>query len=167
MVHFNCLFKILFMKPNSKLMVVKSLLVISCVGLFSFSNNRGGDSFEIWLNGKMMLQQFVHVSSAVQTLRFNAVSANDKLDIYYRHCGQVGSDRYITIKDENDRTLKVWKFPDASGNNPAMSIKLKDIAGLKKGKDSKLNIFYSSKELPKGKVLATLAVTNETSVAMK
>ena len=155
------------MRPNSKLMAIKSLLVIACIGLFSFSNNRGGDSFEIWLNGKMMLQQFVHVSSAVQTLRLNAVSPNDKLDIYYRHCGQVGSDRYITIKDENDRPLKVWKFADSNGNNPVMSIKLKDIAVLKKGKDSKLSIFYSSKELPKGKVLATLAVTNEASIAMK
>jgi len=148
-------------------MMVKSLLVILCVGLFSFSNNRGGDSFEIWLNGKMMLQQFVHVSSAVQTLHLNVASANDKVDIYYRHCGQVGTDRYITIKDDNDRPLKVWKFADASGNNPAMSIKLKDISGLKKSKDSKLNIFYSSNELPKGKVLATLDVSNETSVAMK
>jgi len=154
------------MKPNRRLMVT-SLLVIFCVGLFSFSNNRGGDSFEIWLNGKMMLQQFVHVSSAVQTLHLNVASANDKVDIYYRHCGQVGTDRYITIKDDNDRPLKVWKFADASGNNPAMSIKLKDISGLKKSKDSKLNIFYSSNELPKGKVLATLDVSNETSVAMK
>jgi hypothetical protein len=155
------------MKPNSRLMMVKSLLVILCVGLFSFSNNRGGDSFEIWLNGKMMLQQFVHVSSAVQTLHLNAVSANDKLDIYYRHCGQVGSERYITIKDESDRPLKVWKFADSNGNNPAMSIKLKDISILKKSKESKLNIFYSSHELPKGKLLASLAVSNETSVAMK
>ena len=154
------------MKPNSRLMV-RSLLVIFCVGLFSFSDNRGGDSFEIWLNGKMMLQQFVYVSSAVQTLHLNAASANDKLDIFYRHCGQVGTDRYITIKDENDRQLKVWKFADSKGNNPAMSIKLKDISSLKKSKDSKLNIFYSSNELPKGKVLATLAVSNESSVAMK
>jgi hypothetical protein len=155
------------MKPNTKLMMVKSLLVIFCVGLFSFSNNRGGDSFEIWLNGKMMLQQFVHVSSAVQTLHLNAASVNDKLDIYYRHCGQVGTNRYITVKDQGDRSLKVWKFADSNGNNPAMSIKLKDISGLKKRKDSMLNIVYSSSELPKGKVLATLDVSKETSVAMK
>ena len=153
------------MKLNSR-STVKSLLVLLCVGLLSLSFKRGGDSFEIWLNGKMMLQQFVHVSSAVQTLHLNAASANDKLDIYYRHCGQVGTNRYITIKDENDHALKVWKFAD-SKENPAMTIKLKDISGLKKSKDSKLSIFYSSNELPKGKILATLAVSNETSVAMK
>jgi hypothetical protein len=155
------------MKPNSRFMMVKSLLVIVCVGLFSFSNNRGGDSFEIWLNGKMMLEQFVHVSSAVQTLHLNAASVNDELDIYYRHCGQVGTNRYITIKDESDRPLKVWKFADSNGHNPAMSIRLKDISGLKKSKDTKLNIFYSSNELPKGRVLATLDVSKGTSVAMK
>jgi hypothetical protein len=148
-------------------MMVKSLLVIVCIGLFSFSNNRGGDSFEIWLNGKMMLEQFVHVSSAVQTLHLNAASVNDKLDIYYRHCGQVGTNRYITIKDESGRPLKVWKFADSNGNNAAMSIKLKDISGLKKSKDTKLNVFYSSNELPKGRELATVDVSNETSVVMK
>jgi len=155
------------MKRNSKLMVVKSILVVLCIGLFSFSNNRGGDSFEIWLNGKMMLQQFVHVSNAVQTLHLNASSTNDKLDIYYRHCGQVGTNRLITIKDENDRSLKVWKFADSNGDNPAMSIKLKDISGLKKSKDSKLSIVYSSNELPKGKVLASLALSSETSIAIE
>lgn len=155
------------MKPNSRLIVVKSLVVMFCVGLFSFSPKRGGDSFEIWLNGKMMLQQFVHVSSAVQTVHLNAASQNDQLEIYYRHCGQVGTNRYITIKDENDRSLKVWKFADSNGKTPAMSIRLKDLSSLKKSKESKLNIFYSSSELPKGKLLASLAVSNETSVAVK
>src|SRR6516225_2979243 len=148
MIHFTLFTqKNIFMKPTSKLMALKSLLLILFVGLFSFSNNRGGDSFEIWLNGKLMLQQFVHVSSAVQTLHLNATLANDKLDIYYRHCGQVGTSRFITIRDENDRPLKVWRFADSNGSDPAMSIKLKDIAGLKKSKESKLNIFYSSREL--------------------
>jgi hypothetical protein len=146
---------------------MKLLLVIFCVGLFSFSSTRGGDSFEIWLNGKMMLQQFVHVSSAVQTLHLSAASENDKLQIYYRHCGQVGTNRYITIKDENDRPLKVWQFANSDGNNSGMSIKLKDVSRLKKSKDSKLNIFYSSSQLPNGKMLASLAVSNETSVAVK
>ena len=155
------------MKPNCRMTVLKPMLVIFCIGLFSFSSKRGGDSFEIWLNGKMMLQQVVHVSSGVKTLHLNPASANDKLEVYYRHCGQVGTNRYITIKDENDNPLKVWKFADSNGNSQAMSIKLKDISNLKKNKDSKLNIFYSSSELPNGKLLASLAVSNETSVAIK
>jgi len=93
-------------------------------------------------------------------------SDNDKLDIYYSHCGQVGKDRYITIKNEKDQPIKVWKFVDATDNNVAMSLKLKDILSLRKNKTDKLNLFYSSSELPKGKVLAIIA-GEETGIARK
>lgn len=148
-------------------MAVKSLLLILCFGLSSFSSERGGDSFEIWLNGKMILQQFVLVSKGLQTLQLTSTSENDKLDIVYRHCGQMGSNRYITIKDQNDHLLKAWKFADADADHPAMSIKVKEILVLKKNKDSKLNIFYSSSELPQGRLLASLALPTETSVVSK
>jgi len=89
------------MKSNSKLIAVKSLLILVCATLFSFSPKRGGDSFEIVLNGKRVLQQFVYASKGVQTIQLAPTSDNDKLDIYYSHCGQVGKDRYITIKNAN------------------------------------------------------------------
>lgn len=155
------------MKLNKNLIAVKSLLLVLCFGLLSFASKRGGDSFEIWLNGKRLIQQFVHVSNGVQTLQLTPTSENEKLDIYYRHCGQTGTNRYITIKDESDHALKVWKFTDANGSDAAMSIKVKDILSLKKNKNSKLNIFYSSAELPKGRELASLALSGETSIASK
>ncbi|HET9824449.1 MAG TPA: hypothetical protein VFP87_03900, partial [Chitinophagaceae bacterium] len=89
------------------------------------------------------------------------------MDVYYRHCGQTGTERYITIKDENDHPLKVWKFADVKGSSAAMSIKLKDILTLKKNKNSKLDLFYSSRELPNGRLLALLAIPDQTSVAKK
>jgi len=156
--------KYFFMKPGSRLTVAKTLLVLFCFALFSFASKWGGDSFEIWLNGKMVLQQFVHVSKGVQTLQLSQTSENEKLDIYYRHCGQTGSNRYITIKDENGRPLKVWKFSDS---NAAMSFRLKEILGLKKNKDSRLSLFYSSKQLPAGRLLATLNTSKENSIASK
>ncbi len=155
------------MKSNSKLIAVKSLLVLFCATLFSFSSKRGGDSFEIWLNGKRVLQQYVHVAKGVQTLYFAQTSDNDKLDIFYSHCGQTGKSRYITVKDEKNRPLKVWKFTDADGSNAAMSFKLKDILSLKKSKTDKLNLFYSSRELPDGRLLATIDSGNDTGIARK
>jgi len=155
------------MKANSKLIAVKSLLVLFCVTLFSFSSKWGGDSFEIWLNGKRVLQQYVHVAKGVQTLQITQTSDNDKLDIYYNHCGQTGKNRLITIKDERNRPLKVWKFTDATGNNVAMSFKLKDILSLKKNKTDKLNLFYASHELPDGRLLAVIDSGNETGIASK
>ena len=154
------------MKLNSKLIAVTSLLLFSAT-LFSFSSKPGGDSFEVWLNGKRMFQQYVHVAKTVQTLQLAQASENDKLDIYYSHCGQTGKGRYITIKDENNRPLKVWKFADATGGNVAMSFKLKDILSLKKNKTDKLNLFYSSLELPNGRLLATIVAENEKGIARK
>jgi len=127
----------------------------------------GGDSFEIWLNGKKVLQQFVHIAKGVQTLRLTSVSDKDELDIYYSHCGQTGKSRYITIKDDKERPLKVWKFADATGQNAAMSFKLKDILSLRKNKTDKLNLFYSSHELPDGRILATIISGNESGIARK
>ena len=154
------------MKCHSKLIAVKSLLILSCATLFSFSSKRGGDSFEIVLNGKRVLQQFVYASKGVQTIQLTQTSDNDKLDIYYSHCGQVGKDRYITIKNEKDQPIKAWKFADAVDKNGAMSFKLKDILSLRKNKTDKLNLSYSSSELPAGRTLATIA-GEETGVARK
>jgi len=153
------------MKSRSKL-IVKSLLILICAALFSFSSKKGGDSFEIVLNGKRVLQQFVYASKGVQTIQLAATSDNDKLDIYYNHCGQVGKNRYITIKNEKDQPIKVWKFADAVDKNGAMSFKLKDILSLRKNKTDKLNLFYNSSELPAGRTLATIA-GDETGIARK
>ena len=154
------------MKSHSKLIVAKSLLILICATLFSFSSKRGGDSFEIVLNGKRVLQQFVYASKGVQTIQLTQTSDNDKLDIYYNHCGQVGKNRYITIKNEKDEPIKVWKFADAVDKNGVMSFKLKDVLSLRKNKTDKLNLFYSSSELPAGRTLATIA-GEETGIARK
>lgn len=155
------------MNTNNKAIAVKSLLVLVCAALFSFTSKFGSDSFEVWLNGKRILQQYVHVSKGVQTLQLASASDKDKLDIYYSHCGHIGTNRYITIKDVKNRPLKVWKFTDAIGNNAAMSFKLKDVLSLKKHKTDKLNLVYSSSELPDGRTLATIVSDNETGIARK
>ena len=158
--------KIFFMKSHSKLIAVKSLVVLLCATLFSFSSNRGGDSFEIVLNGKRVLQQFVYASKSVQTIQLVQSSDNDKLDIYYSHCGQVGKNRHVTIKNEKDQPIKVWKFEDTPDKDGAMSFKLRDILSLRKNKTEKLILFYSSSELPSGRTLAMIA-GDETGIARK
>ena len=155
------------MKLNSKFVVVKSLMILFCGALFSFSSSKGGDSFEIRLNGKRVIQQFVHVTKGVQTLHLAQTSDKDKLDIYYSHCGQIGTSRYITIKDEKNRPLKVWKFSDVGASTPVMSFNLKDIVSLKKNNGDKLGIYYSSHELPHGRLLAILDSGNQGVIAMK
>ena len=154
------------MNPNIKI-AAKSLLVLICISLFSFTSKFGGDSFEVWLNGKRILQQYVHVSKGVQTLHLASASPSDRLDIYYSHCGQTGTNRLITAKDEKDRPLKVWKFTDATGKSAAMSFKLTDLLSLKKHKTDKLNLVYSSSQLRDGRMIATIDSENDTGIARK
>ena len=70
------------------------------------------------------------------------------------------------LKMKKIESIKVWKFADAVDKNGAMSFKLKDILSLRKNKTDKLNLFYSSSELPAGRTLATIA-GDETGIARK
>ena len=150
------------MKLNSKAVIARSLIVGLCFIFFSFSHENGGDSFEIYLNGQLVLRQYLTQVKTVQNLELVQSSANDKIDIYYSHCGQTGKGRAIAIKDEQNKLLKEWHFPDASVARSAMSCKLKDILDLEKNKNgTKLSLFYSSKELPGGRQLASIVSTKK------
>ena len=70
------------------------------------------------------------------------------------------------IKDEQNRVVKDMKFADANGNDIMMSFGAKEILSLQKGDNPpKLKLYYSSKELPGGKLLATLVKGNTLNVA--
>ena len=131
------------------------LLVACCAALFSFSSRKGGDSFEIYVNNKLVLQQYVMRNEGVKNLSLQQSNYNDQLRINYSHCGQVGKDRVITIKDGQNRALKQWRFADAAGTERSMTCKVKDIIDLKKG-NTVLQLYYSSRELPGGRLLASI-----------
>ena len=128
-------------------------MLVLCTALFSFSNKRGGDVFEIYLNGKQVHQQFVHIDKSVKTIYLASLSDNDKIDVYYSHCGYAGKARVITIRNEKNEVIKKMEFGDGEGKRSPMSFYRKDIA---KTKSARVTISYSSKELPEGKLLATV-----------
>lgn len=146
------------MKTNKKISKLFGLMITSFL-LFSFSTGKGGDSFQIYLNGKMLMEQYVHMEKSVKSLQINSASANDKLDIYYSHCGHTGTDRSITVKDEKNNALKTWKFGNTKEKS-AMTVMVKDIHAVLKNKESKFSLVYSSKELPSGKSLAVVNLSN-------
>ena len=149
------------MKTISNSMATATLGLLLSITLFSFSNRKGGEGFEIYLNSKLVLQQFGNKIGDLKSIQLDRSSLNDELTIKYFHCGQLGKNRSITIKDDQNRTLKEWHFADASKGSAAMTFKVKDIAGLKKGNGTiTLNLYYSSTELPKGRQLASLVVSS-------
>jgi hypothetical protein len=150
------------MKTIKSSIVIASLLLLASFTLLSFTNSKGGEGFEIYLNSKLVLQQYGNQLNNVKSIQLDQSSPNDELTIKYHHCGQVGKNRSITIKDGQNKILKEWHFADVSTGNAAMTCKVKDITGLKKGNGAiTLNLYYSSTELPKGKQLVSLVVESK------
>ncbi len=146
---------------NKKSLAVISLLVAMCATLFSFTVSKGGDSFEIYLNKKLVFQQFVSQMKHVNTLSLQQSNYNDLLTIHYSHCGKTGKNRTIIIKDSKENVLKQWHFADAGSN---LSFKVNEIFDLQKDEDNhSLNLYYSSRELPDGRLLATIHKGNDNS----
>ncbi len=136
--------------------------------LFSFSSNWGGDSFQIYLNKKLVLKEYVHNSQGIKSFQMDKASYDDQLEVYYSHCGQVGKSRTIAIKDENNRLLKEFHFGDYNGNNSGMSFRVSDFMHWeKRGGINELNIYYSSKELTDGRLLAKILLGSIASTAVK
>ncbi|MDZ4792670.1 MAG: hypothetical protein SGI83_00170 [Bacteroidota bacterium] len=133
----------------------KLALVIICSSLFSFSPVPGGEGFEIYLNNKVVLQQYGSDMNTIRTLQLVATKPADQLMIKYHHCGEVGKNRIVTIKDAQNSIMKEFRFPDGAIPVAAMSVPVKDIVKLKKGNIA-LKLYYTSSELPAGRMLALI-----------
>jgi len=145
---------------NCKSVLVKPFTLIAlCLTSFSFVSKAGGDRYEIFLNDKLIEQRYVwHSGIDVTSLQLDKTNYNDKLVIYYSHCGTAGKGRTILIKDEQNKVLKEWKFADATGDDASMSIPVKDILDLQKSNvNANLGLYYfSSQYLPKGRMLTSI-----------
>ena len=160
-------------KINYQPAVVFTLLITLSVILFSFSlktaealssykNNFGGEGFEVYLNDKLILQQYGEKMNTVKTLELDQSASNGQLAIRYYHCGKPGKSRVVTIKDDQNVVLKEWRFGDAKDASAKVSCNVKDIFALPKFKaGKKVNLYYAATELPNGRLLATLTTVHK------
>ena len=157
-------------KINYQPTILFALLIALSGVLFSFSvktlssykNNFGGEGFEVYLNDKLVLQQYGEKMNTVKTLALDQSASNGQLAIRYYHCGKPGKSRIVTIKDDQNVVLKEWRFGDAKDASAKVSCNVKDIFALPKFKaGKKLNLYYSATELPNGRLLATLTTVNK------
>lgn len=140
-------------------------LLVVCATLFSFSPFRGAHSFRILLNNKLILEQYVAAKEGVKNFDLSKASPADQLSIYYNECGKLATGRSISIRDEHNKVLKEWKFTDAFGDKSAMTCKAGDILSLQKNKNGKLQLYYSSKVLPDGQLLAAIVTADKTTAS--
>jgi hypothetical protein len=154
------------MYMKKKLIMLSALLALFCLSLSSFSPRPGGENYRIYINKKLIMEKFISNNMVTTYLTLTQGNINDKIDVMYNHCGQTGTSRHLVIKDENNRVVKDLRFPDAKGSDIMMHFEAKEILSLQKGDNPpKLKLYYSSKELPNGKLLATLIKGNSVNVA--
>ena len=134
-------------------------LITLCFTAFSFTTKLGLDSYEIYLNNKLILKQSVNQPLNLRILQLGQAKENDQLRVIYKHCTLegAGTDRTIVLKDERGNSLKKWTFTNASGSDLSMVIPVNELLQLEKNNaHHDLSIHYSARELPKGETLALL-----------
>lgn len=130
----------------------KAFMLILACSLFAFTTKPGGEGFEVYLDNNLAIQQHGSAMDNIKSLRLNENSKNSIITIKYHHCGKVGKNRVIALKDEKGKTLKEWKFPDVSAPVSPMKCAVKDIIDVKGS--TVVTLYYSSTELPKGRTIA-------------
>ena len=150
------------MKP----IIPKTMALVALAAiLFSFTN-LGGEGYEIYLDNKIVIQQYGKTLDAVNNLRLDHSALNGRLTVKYHHCGRVGKNRTITIKDGQNKALKEWRYPDVAQPVAAMNCKVKDILDITKNTGT-LKLYYTSSELPNGRLLTNIVVENKSVVSVK
>ena len=158
-------------KINHQPKILLGSLIMLSIVLFSFTLKTaeavfGGEGFEVYVNNKLVLQQFGKEINTVKTVQLDQTASNGELAIRYFHCGQAGKSRVVTIKDEQNVVLKEWKFGDTKDASTKLCCNVKDILALPKLKSGKkVNLYYSSSELPKGRLLAILTSASKNNAA--
>lgn len=148
-----------------KQLAIRSLVVIVLSAfLCSFSEKPGVESFTIYLNDKVLLQEYLTDDRIVKTISLTAGNSDDALRIHYNHCGKTGIERTVSILDDDKKVLKTWRFSDHTP--PLMKIDMKEVFAVTK-KTQGLKLVYTSKELSKGAVLAAINVENDTKASLK
>lgn len=140
-------------KENKRRFIVTTFLAAISTILFSFSTFIGGDMFEIYVNNNLVVQQHIADTKTVKNLLWNKGNQMDQIKIRYSHCGIAGKNRNITIKNSHDQVLKKWQFSDSPDDT--MNFRINDVSTLQ-NTNTALYIYYTSKELPNGKLLATI-----------
>ena len=140
-------------------------MILLPVTLLSFIPKPGADHFEVYLNKKLVFQQYVGQNTTTKSLALDQGNINDQVDVFYSHCGVMGKKRTITIRD-GQTILRQWRFPDTENDKAAanrlMSMRAKDILSFQsKGSDRKINLYYSSEQIPDGRLLASIVLDTE------
>ena len=140
---------------KAKQFLTMVLLVAASSFIYSFVTAMGGEGFEIYLDNKLVLQQFNQEMKVKKNIQLTAAHSKSELKVKYYHCGMAGKSRTLELKNAEQKTLKQWQFDNSKGKNFAITVAVKDILSSQEQAGSNtIYLYYSSKEAPQGRLLA-------------
>ncbi len=123
------------------------LLLLLGIGLPSYRSALGGEGFQVYLNQKLIMQKFGKELAQPALLQIDP-SQEQQLRIIYHHCGKAGKNRQLTLRDESEQVLKVWKYANSSQPASPMELNLAAVAQTGQSKArGKWSLHYNSSEL--------------------
>lgn len=140
--------KAIHLKPS-----LAGLLVFLMLGLItmSLSPKLGLDSYEIYLNDKLIMKQYINQPLNLRTLQLEKAKSQDLLWVKYNHCtikSGSGTDRSIVITDNQGHMLKEWKFANNGTENQPMKVSVAELLQLEKEHAGhQISMYYKAKEL--------------------
>jgi hypothetical protein len=142
----------------------KALVVLAIVFLSQgFSNRPGGDYFRVLLNDQLVTEQFLYKAVTIKTVSLASTNNNDKLTVFYSHCGKAGVGRNVTLRTISGKVLGKWDFADSKHIEVQMAVK--DILKAS-AKNKSASLYYASKEIPSGKPLVTIEFSNKATASL-
>ena len=153
------------MKKKSFLIV--GLLLPISLFMAAFIAPMGGEGYEIYIDNKLVIQQFGQQMKQVKNLQLNSSQVKSELNVKFFHCGMAGKSRVLELRTPGKKVLKQWQFANEDAKNFAITVPVKEILDLqKKAGTGTLHLFYSSKEAPEGRFLAGVTMADK-SVATR
>ena len=142
--------------------------VALCTTLFSFSRMTGTHSFQVYLDDKLMIDQYVNSKMIAPALQLNPTENHNQLIVKYNECGKTVTGRTLSIRSQEGKVLKDWHFEgESTGYEESMVCNVKEITALKQKESNTLKLYYSSKEFPEGQQIANLTIGSEATTALK
>lgn len=143
-----------------------TLIMATGSTLMSFSPGWGGESFEIYVNDKLVIQQSGSSLNTVKTIKLDPSLQSSQIAVWYYHCGRLGKNRVVTLRDSNEKLLNEWRFDDATGIESKMYCSVeKVLAAISVSAGNAVSLHYSSSELPNGRKLAIFKMPVESKTA--
>ena len=141
--------------------------ILTFITVLSLSSKAGGIVFEIFMNNKLLLKnQYGKVVAGSEVLQLGEADRNENLRILFTSCNATGKTRSVGVRDENNNLLKEWVFTNSSSSDLSMTIPVKDILALQKGKSTaSLKLYYfSPDQFRDGQLLAFVPSGNKSTV---